>query len=289
MAGVLDETSGKGKTDGVEPMLDRIVERKLLMDLGHQLGQGLTAGATEITPEQRMELERTIDALLLVATARAAKGLRGDVSPALRDMVTRDIVGAFSDGLRGELGPTLEETVDRVVTRSIVALRRNLAEDESRTVTADLLRESIYIAMREGRPGTPAVTETLEFTLQDAILAPFEGSVGGLVEVVASRVDESARRTENTLKAIIGALAIVLGAVVLLYWVSQQRLQRERQSSEAREADLRQFDAALALLDDETRKSILGRAQDQHRTSGRRSTPTDAPATPRDRGDDYLR
>lgn len=288
MAGLLDESGGKGRTEGVEPMLDRVVERELLVELGHQLGTGLSSGATEISPEQRAELERTIESLLAVTTARAGQGLRRDVSPALREMVTRDIIGALSEGLRGDLSDSLESTVDRVITRSIVSLRRNLADDETRLVTAELLRDSIYIAMQEGRPGSPAVAETLQFTLEENVLAPFEGSVGGLVDVVAGRVDESARRTENTLKVIIGALVIVLGAVVLLYWVSQQRLNRERASSERTESDLRSLDAALSTMEPGTREAVIAKMLEVQRGTLRSpKAPTQPP--PPSRSTNYER
>ena len=51
-------------------MGDRMLERALLVELGHQLGSGLASGATDITPEQQQAMESVVDGLLVVAAER---------------------------------------------------------------------------------------------------------------------------------------------------------------------------------------------------------------------------
>jgi hypothetical protein len=182
-----------------------------------------------------------------VTATRTAAGLRDEVSPALREMVRQDIVGALAEGLRGELGESLEETIDAVITRAIYALQRALQDPETKEAMASLLRESMYMAMREGRPGSQSVGDTLQETLTSNVLLPVESSVGGLTEVVADRVDESAQRTENTLKAVISALVIILGVVLMAYLLRGRQLMRARQAA----------GDALRMMDEGTRARIM--------------------------------
>jgi hypothetical protein len=70
---------GGGRSEGVETMGDRMLERALLVELGHQLGSGLASGATDITPEQQQAMESVVDGLLVVAAERTGKGLREEV------------------------------------------------------------------------------------------------------------------------------------------------------------------------------------------------------------------
>jgi hypothetical protein len=255
--GALDEAAGSGKGDGVEDVGDQMLERALLVQLGHQLGAGLGSGVTELTPEQQEGLERTIDGLLAVATRRAGKGIRNEVSPELREMIHLAIVQTLSDGLRGELGDSMEATVDRVVTQAVVALRTQIEEERTRYALADLLRESIYMAMREGQGGTPAVGETLQFTIAENVLDPLASTVGGITEGVAYQVNASAARTEQLLKGIIGALIIVMGVFGVSYLVRTRQLRRAEESSLRAAAGLRSLDVALAQLDENTRTSVL--------------------------------
>ena len=236
-AGVLDEMGGQGRTEGVETMGDRVLERALLVELGHQLGAGLRSGATDLSEEQQRELEEVIDGLIAVAAKRSGKGLRDDVGPELRNAINHGIVDALADGLRGDLGDSMEETVDRVVHQAVASLRLAMAEDATRYATADLLRESVYYAMREGQGGTPAVAETIEFTLTQNMLQPLEQSVGGITDRVAWQVEEQYRRTENLMMAIIGALLIGILFVSLAYVIRGWRLRQvEARAEEARSA-----------------------------------------------------
>jgi hypothetical protein len=255
MAGVLDEAGGKGQSEGFDPVVEGLVEKALLAELGQQLGQGLQAGVTEVTPEQQARLEATIDGLITVATARAGKGLRRDVSPELRAMVQRDIVEAFSDGMRGELGGSLEETVDRLVTRAILSLRTGLEDDEMKYATADFLRESVYLALREGDE-TPPVGETVQATLEQNVLDPFSSNVENLAETIASKVNEQAERTQNFLQAIISLLVVVLGVFAVMYFVLQRRYRREQADRAMREHEMQNLNVALAQLDAGTREQV---------------------------------
>lgn len=277
-AGMLDEISGEGRSAGVGTMGDRVLERALLVELGHQLGEGIRTGAADVTPEQQKNLENVIDGLLTVAAERAGKGLRNEVTPELRAMVQAGIVDALSDGLRGELGDSLEETVDRVVHQAVVSLRLAMAEEDTRTITADLIRESVYYAMREGQGVTPAVGETIEFTLTENMLQPLEESVGGITDRVAVQVEEQYRRTERLLYGIIGVL--VVGTMVLsgAYIIRGFRLQRVEKGAIEAEVKLGSLDVALEGLDDATKAQIKGKLG-----AGNKTTP--APK----RSDDYMR
>lgn len=256
MAGVLDEAGGKGRSDGVDPVVSGLVEKALLAELGHQLGQGLQSGVADVTPEQQAALEQTVDGLISVAMMRAGEGLRHEVSPELRALVTRDIVEAFAEGVRGELAPTLEETVDRVVTRAVGALRRNLEDEELRFVTADLLRDSIYMAMREGY-ASPAVGETVELTLQENVLSPVTDNVADITSLIATQVDEQAKRGERTLRAVIAALILIIAFGAIFYAIQRRQLRRERLSKVRSEVDRRSFDLTLEQLDATTRDQVL--------------------------------
>lgn len=290
-AGALDEIGGKGRSEGVDGTVEDLIERALLVELGHQLGQGLSSGATDISPEQQAKLEAVIGDLLTVTARKTGKGLRTEVGPELREMVQKDIVRALSEGLRGELGGSLEQTVDRVVARAVVSLRDNLADEQTRYVVSDLLRDSVYYAMREGQ-ATPAVGETLQATLTENMLGPIEQTVGGLTEVVAMRVDASARRTENTLKGIISALVLLTSIFVVMYWIRNRQVRRLEEKTTMAERGLQNVDAALELLDEQTRATVLAKLEEYERVSSRPShvaqrVPTHPP--PPSRSDDYLR
>lgn len=279
MAGVLEEAGGEGRSKGVNPIVEGLVERALLAELGHQLGQGLQSGATEITPEQQAALEATVDGLITVATSRASQGLRRDVSPELRGLVQRDIVEAFAEGLRGELGESLEQTVDRIVTRAVVSLRTNLQEEDLQFATADLIRDSIYLAMREGS-ASPAVGDTIQTTLEENVLSPFSNNINDLASMIADKVNAQAERTENTLKAVIGGLALILFVLAILYFTTTRRLRRETESKQRTEIDLRSMDAALAGLDESTRQAVQARLAQVRQV---------AAPPPKEGHEDYLR
>jgi len=273
-AGMLDEAAGKGRTEGVEGLVEDLLAAAVLTELGHQLGEGLISGVTDISPEQRAKLELAIDGALTVAATRTAKGLRDEVSPQLREMVRQDIVGALAEGMRGELGSSMEATVDRVVTRAVQSLEQATADPVFRESLAALIREATYQALREGRPGSPGVGETLETTLSENLLNPFEASIGGLAETVADRVDQSAKRTERTLQGVISALVIILGVIVLLYVLSRRQLFRVREESQEAELELRTMGAALDHLDPSSRARILGKLDEyKHATRSQEISP----------------
>lgn len=256
MAGVLDEAGGKGRSSGVDPIVGGMVEKALLAELGHQLGQGLQSGVAEITPEQKSALEDTVDGLVTIALMRAGEGLRKEVSPELRALVQRDIIEAFSEGVKGELAPTLETTVDRLVTRAVQSLRRNLGEEDTKFVTSDLLRDSIYMAMREGY-ASPAVGEVIQDTLEENVLSPFSNNVTDLANLINARVDEQAQRGERTLRAVIAALIIIIAFMFIAYSIQRRQTRRERMAAVRSQVDKRSLDVALEQLDEPTRQAFL--------------------------------
>ncbi len=294
VAGAVDELGGDGRTSGLEGITDDLVQRALLVELGHQLGEGLSNGATTITPEQEATLQRTIDSILTVAAERTGKGLRNEVSPELREMVRKDIIGAFSDSLRDDLGPTMENTVDRVVARAIDSLRIGLDDPETRYVLSDLLRDSIYLAMRESQ-ASPAVGETIKTTLEQDMLSPIEQSVGGITSELSLQWAESTRRTEATLKGIITVMGLLLMVGLLLYLVRNRQVRRLMEANTEAERGLRNVDAALDQLDESTRAAILTKLQDlekvvepTHQYVRKPSAVATEPPPP-PRSDDYLR
>lgn len=297
VAGAVDELDGQGRSAGIEGLTDDLIERALLVELGHQLGEGLSSGATTVTPEQEAALERTIDSLLTVAAERTGKGLRNEVSPELREMVRKDIVGAFSDSLRDDLGPTVENTVDRVVTRAVQSLRLHLDDPETRYVVSDLLRDSIYLAMRESQ-ASPAVGETLKTTLEQDMLFPIERSVDVITGDLSLQWADANRRTEATLKGIITAMSLLMFVGIIVYSVRNRQLRRLQEANVEAERGLRNVDAALQQLDEGTRAMILGKleeyekverseAQYVRRPAAPSERPTQPPPPPR--SDDYLR
>jgi hypothetical protein len=291
-AGVLDEASGRGRSGGVELVGERLVEEAILLELGRQLGEGLAGGAADVTPEQRATLEAAIEGVMAVAAARMAAGLRDDVSPELREMVKSDIVAPLATGMRGEFGEALAFSVDRAVEQAEQSVEEAVQDPDLREAIADLIRSAIHEAMTEGRPGAPGVGQTLENTLTYNLLLPFEETVDELTKTVADRVDESARRTEGTLQAIISALALILGLFVLMYALTRRQLVRARQKEEAAEQDLRTMGAALSLLDEETRAKVAGKVDEYHQVVGVRA-PDDLDAAVRsdhyERPSDYER
>jgi hypothetical protein len=255
VGGALEEAAGNGRSGGVDPIVSGLVEKALLAEIGHQLGEALQEGVTDLTPERREALNATVEGLIEVSLMRAGRGLRKDVSPELRAMVQRDIVEAFSEGLREEIGPSLEETVDRIVTRAIVALRRNLDEEETRFATADLLRDSVYMALREGY-ASPAIGETVEMTLRENVLSPVSNNVTDMANVIATQVDEQAKRGERTLRSVIGALMMIIFVLGVLYFIQRRQWRRERLSKMRADVDRRSFDVALEQLDETTRAAV---------------------------------
>ncbi|MCB9684116.1 MAG: hypothetical protein H6738_00795 [Alphaproteobacteria bacterium] len=289
-AGFLDEAQGKGRSDGLEGPLNDVVQKELLAQLGSQLGQGLRSGVTEVTPEQQARLEQTIDALLLAATRRAGQGLRTEVSPELREMVQKDIVGALSEGMRGDLGDSLEVTVDRVVHKAVAALKDDLADEDTRIVVTNLIRDSVYYAMRENG-ATEGVGETLEFTLTENMLIPIQDSFGGMNMLITRQMEDAQRRTENTLKAVISALVVLSGVFAIMYFIRNLQLRRLEERNVAAERGLQNVDAALELLDPSARDAVLAKLQEYRHVQERKTvaqTPAPAPKAQAP-SDDYFR
>ncbi|MEZ4235021.1 MAG: hypothetical protein R3F59_02435 [Myxococcota bacterium] len=281
--GAFDEASGGGKSGGLPHTAQVLLEKELVSELGHQLGQGLSSGVTEVQPEQQQKLEALVDDLITVATRKAGKGLRQEVSPELREMVQRDIVRALSEGLRGELGDSLEETVDRVVARAVTSLRTSLDEEDMQLAVADLLRDSVYSAMREADE-SPAIGQTLEETLTKNMLAPIDSTVDGIGEVVG-RVEVSAQRTENTLRGVIGALVVVSSVIATLYFIRNRQVRRLQEENVAAERGRRNLDAALEQLDGDARAAVLSKLAEYERVASTSSGVTRAAP----RSDEYLR
>ncbi|TNE87019.1 MAG: hypothetical protein EP330_20635 [Deltaproteobacteria bacterium] len=254
-AGILDEASGDGRSDGVNGATRRLLEEQLIRELGKQLGDGLVAGAT--SEDEQRRLEATVDAVIAVAAARAGQGLRDDVGPELRAMVRRDLAQALAEGIREDVTGPVEDLVDKIVRRAALSAEQRLRDPAITVALADMLRDSVYLALREGRPGTPGVGETLHETLDMDVLAPVETSIGGLAAELADRVDESAQRTENVLKSVIGGLLVLLAGIGVLYIVNQQQLSRQRESARMAEREMHSFREALNLLDEETRQRVL--------------------------------
>ncbi len=291
-AGILEEINGEGRSEGVESMGDQVLERALLVELGHQLGSGLSSGATDITPEQQAQMESVIDGLLTVAAERSGQGLHNEVSPQLRNMVQRGIIDTLTDGINGKLGDSLENTVDRVVDQAVTSLRHGMSQDETKYVMSDLIRESVYYAMREGQGTTPAVSETIEFTLTENLLEPMEESVGGITDKVAVQVEEQYRRTENLLKTIILALMTVMGLLTAAYFLRGRRLAQVQVGAQAAKAALGSVDVALEGLDDATRAAVQRKLASYQDAARRAAEDTNDLATPdpaERRGDDYMR
>jgi hypothetical protein len=295
VAGALDEVHGDGRTQGISGTADMLLEQQVLSELGHQLGQGLTAGAADIDPEQKAKLEQTIDDLITVAARRTGKGLRNEVSPELREMVQKDIVAALVEGLRGDLGTTLDETVDRVIGHAVSSLKQSLQDEQLELALSDLLRDSVYFAMRESG-NQPGVGEVLEATLTEHMLSPIESSVGTITESVALRVDQSARRTENTLRGIIGALVVLTSLIGMLYYIRNRQVRRLQEQHSQAERGLRNLDAALEHLDGNARDFVRAKLQEYEAAQTRAAqvprlgaglhSPTTPPPA---RGDDYQR
>lgn len=256
--GILDEAISPDREGGIDALGDRILQKQLAAELGAQLGQGLTSGATDITPEQRAKLEATIDGLLEVATAKGGDGIRRNLSPAVRDMVRQDIIQALADGLRDEVSPSLENTADRVVTRAVLSLRTNLEDPDTKLVISELLADSFYMAMREGGRQSPGIGDTLETTMTQNVLSPFEDSMGDITNGVALKFEEQAKRTENTLRAIIVFLALVIGVFMVMYAVVQRQLLKERTTRGEAEQGLRHISTVIGMLDEETRAKLTG-------------------------------
>jgi hypothetical protein len=138
--------------------------------------------------------------------------------------------------------------------------------------------------MNEGGKVSPGMGETLQTTLSENVLSPFEDSVSTVSRGVAATVAEQAARTERTLKAVIGVLSAGLGVVMLMYGIAQRQLNRERQQHQEAEKGLRSMGTAIGLLDDDTRRRVVG-ALEQPLVPPSASTGSSA----KNRRDDYLR
>lgn len=257
-AGIFDESTGDRKSKGMDSITQPLVEKAIVRELGRQLGQGLTSGIGTVSDEQRASLEATVDGILATATSRTGRGLREDVSPELREMIRKDVIGALSEGLQGELGSSLEETVERVINKASRSLVRGFQEPDLRIAISESLRDAVYMAVREGRPGSPAVGETLQTTLSENVLDPFEHSVSGIADRVASQVDKSAQRTETLLKTVISALMVIVFVVLVMYFITRRQLQRVRENNlRGQQQSYQSVHAAVELVDDTVRKNVM--------------------------------
>ena len=149
-AGMFDESTGERKSKGMDSVTQPLVEKAIVRELGRQLGQGLTSGIGTVSDEQRASLEATVDGILATATSRTGRGLREDVSPELREMIRKDVIGALSEGLQGELGSSLEETVEKVINKASRSLVQGFQDPDLRIAISESLRDAVYMAVREG-------------------------------------------------------------------------------------------------------------------------------------------
>lgn len=260
-AGILDEAAGRGKSGGVEAIARSLAEAKTLEELGRQFGDGVIGGVTEEAQQQR--LEQAVDSLLAVAAARTGRGLREDVGPAFRQVARESIAQSLADGLREDVGPAAEDAVEKIVRRAALTAEDVLRDPALTVAFADMLRDSLYLALREGRPGTPGVGETLHRTLDVDVLDPVESSIGGLAGELAARVDESAQRTENVLKSVIGGLLVLLAGVGILAIVNQQRLARERETMRASHGQNMAVQDLLEMMPPEMRDQLMASLRDR--------------------------
>ena len=265
--GALSKAAQSEEEPGVNGLLKGVVDEGVVAELGEQLGAGLISGAGTIDEAQREGLELLVDGVVHSALQRTGRGWRDEVAPELRRTIQQDVVDTLVTGLNGPIGDSLETTVDRTVDAAIMALRDQIQDPELRIMIAEMLREAVYIAVREGRPGAPGVAETLELTLSDNVLSPFEDSVDSISANVANRVDEQNQRLENTLKGIISFLVLVIGVFSVLFFLNRRALDQERTSARAARAGVEELDAALQLLDMETRTKLLGEARAKLYTS----------------------
>lgn len=134
--------------------------------------------------------------------------------------------------------------------------------------------------MEEGRPGVASVADTLAYTLQHSVFTPMETSVDHLSDNVAAKVAEAGERTENTLRAVIVFMGVVLAAIGIAYTFTRRQLLRERETTRETQHELDTVGAALNLLDDGTRSEILGKL-DQYRQGARALHGTDPGPAPR--------
>lgn len=253
-AGILDETAGKGKSKGVNGTVQGLVEKEYVNALGKQLGQGIIQGA--FTEDQTKRLEVTIDRLLDEATTRGADGVEHKLSPALRKAIKEDVIKAASEGMREDLKPALEDTIDGIITQAVVSLRRGINDEDTKIALAELLRDGMYSAMRESG-ARPGVGDTLQRTLDESVLAPFEDTMGNVSTIVADKVAAESRRTTNVMAAMLALVVVVAGLFMTMWLVANRRLAVQQGQAQNTELNLRQFDAALAELDDDTREKIL--------------------------------
>jgi hypothetical protein len=288
VAGALDEVQGEGRSGGVGRTADVLLERQVVSELGHQLGQGLTRGATDIDPEQQAKLEATIDQLLDVAAKRTGKGLRTEVSPELREMVRKDLVGALTEGLNGPLGDSLEGTVDRVVAKAVDSLRNQLRDEELRIALSNLLRDSVFYAMQQD-DATPSVGSTIEEALSQHVLDPVTRSADTVTGSVAGRVAQASQRTENTLRAVIGALIVTISVIAMLYFVRNRQVRRLQEQNEDAERGLRNLDAALGQLDASARDAVRAKMREYEALRTQPPATLEWPLRAEPRGDDYQR
>jgi len=265
--GAFDELLGEDRDEPALYELEtRLLAQGLALKLGQQLGQGALDGATDLPPERRAELEATIEALLAVAAYRSAKGLRDEVGPEFRHIVRREIVGSFAQGVRGEIADALDETVERAtakaVNTAVDTLHERLQDPILRITIAELLREVVYDAVEGGSHQSPGIGRTLERSLTQNLLDPFQDSVGGVTDRVAWRISESAKRTENLLKTIISGLIIVLVVLGVLYMVRDRQARRARETTQKAQEGLRTVGAAIDQLDDEGLRSLRSQITD---------------------------
>ena len=250
--GVLTELGPEGRSGGVEPIAEHILEKELIYRLGAQMGKGLKEGAADITPEQQAQLEATIDALLDVTAKKTGAGIRNEISPELRAMVRRDITMAFSDGLRNEMGDSAEDVVRRVVHATGDSLKDTFQDPQMQLALAELLRESIYIAMREDDHLTPGVGETLRTTIEGDMLNPVERSAQEISSTFGVMVNEANKESQETLETIIYGLLALIGALGMVLFFRGRQLSRQTEAAREAQQNLGAVQAAVRLLDKDT-------------------------------------
>ena len=245
-----------------QQLLRRLLHDPDIQQAAHDLTEAITGGALDgLTDEERMHRVREAsDAYIRTVAAAVGEALNEDITPALTRTVESVVGGAVAAALRPENKERARSFIDGV-TRSLVTaatdsaargLRDDLGPALNKVIAEDLgpaLQQMIQANL--GPALRKVIAEDLKPAMQDALADVDGGAVAGMTRELTKQIVLGVNdgmselglslspNDKNAGLGLLGWLAIVLGAIAAILGIllvrtilTRRALTQERQRSE---------------------------------------------------------
>ncbi|MBX7080021.1 MAG: hypothetical protein K1X88_12575 [Nannocystaceae bacterium] len=242
VAGALQSASTPQRRAQLDALGDALQSR--VGDVSREAGGKLIAGVRDELPALRpvlgemlagvksdlhLDPEGTAKRVTRAAFAEVGDGLRTNVRPQVRALVTHDVVEPLREGLQGLLGPELQQRVRDHLVPAIKELTKDAPQ------TAKTLGHEAAAGLSQG--------------LADSLDPQQAGSLGARIEALFDRTEHSVDQWLS--RGLLAALAIAVIALVIavVKWTSERaRGLLAGQARSAAEADRLEHERMLELV-----------------------------------------